>query len=228
MRLAARAVGSLLGSFVVAASLISPAPAAEGDVARERLQGLQRWLDSASGLHASFRQTLESGALGAGLEESGELWLQRPGRMRWEYNDPEFKLAIVVGERSWLYIEEDRQLFLGLLDERQSLLPRLLASDTRLATHFEPFIKKGVNVEGGGRDGLALTLVPRGQGVEFRQLELLLAPGSFAVLEARLTDPGGNRMRYSFAGWSDDPEMSEERFSFEPPPGTEIVGSHDR
>src|SRR5437660_597566 len=40
---------------------------------------------------------------GAGLSrsESGTLWLRRPGRMRWQYEQPRNKLFIVDGKTAW-------------------------------------------------------------------------------------------------------------------------------
>ena len=75
--------------------------------------GRQRWLDGTHDLQGEFEQILRSGALGAGIRESGRLWVERPGKMRWDYLDPENKIAILDGSRTLLWITED--VFEGLL-----------------------------------------------------------------------------------------------------------------
>ena len=46
--------------------------------------------------------------------------------MRWEYRVPEEKLAIVDGERSWLYIPSEGQVLVGDLGEARRGVARLL------------------------------------------------------------------------------------------------------
>ncbi|MDH3627079.1 MAG: outer membrane lipoprotein carrier protein LolA [Acidobacteriota bacterium] len=212
--------GLLILPCLSGAFAADPPPAGS---AADHLAGLQRWLDERPHLHASFRQSLVSGALGTGLVESGELWLRRPGQMRWEYRDPEYKLALVVDRRTWLYLQEDQQLILGLLDDEASLLPRLLASETRLQSLFVATPMDLLE----GDDGLGILLLPSGVDEAFEEVRLVLDPRTFAVREARITDSGGNRMLYTFEGWEPDPGSSDPQFRFEPPAGTEVVGSHE-
>src|SRR5437764_2251234 len=48
---------------------------------------------------------------GAGIsrEESGVLWLKRPGKMRWEYEQPRQKLFISDGKEAWFYVPGEQQ-----------------------------------------------------------------------------------------------------------------------
>ena len=62
--------GRTLATVTVAALalvLVSASPAARESDAGQVLAGLQSWLDATRDLEAIFDQTLESGALGAGL-----------------------------------------------------------------------------------------------------------------------------------------------------------------
>ena len=40
---------------------------------------------------------------------SGELYLRKPGKMRWEYSSPREKLFVSDGHEAWFYVPEDRQ-----------------------------------------------------------------------------------------------------------------------
>ena len=121
---------------LLALAAASGAPSAAGPDAPEALAGLQRWLDGTRQLQCNFVQELLSGALGSGLKESGRLYIARPGRMRWDYLEPERKVALIDGQRTTLYVEEDRELVRGRLDGEGELLPALLVGEGRLAGLF--------------------------------------------------------------------------------------------
>ena len=58
-------------------------------------------------LKAQFQESYN----GAGLtrNESGELWLQKPGKMRWQYEQPTPKLFVVDGKNAFFYIPSEQQ-----------------------------------------------------------------------------------------------------------------------
>lgn len=183
------------------------------------LAGVQGWLDATRELHGRFEQTLVSGAMGTGVKERGELFIQRPGRMRWNYLDPERKVALVDGTRTLLYIEEDGELFRGRLDEESDLLTTLLAGDGRLAELFEASLLPD------SAPGLhRLSLVPLRREESFDRIVLTVRPPEFAIEAAEVQDPAGNRMLYLFSDLRRNRRLPEGLFHFEPPPGTSISG----
>ena len=58
-------------------------------------------------LKAAFTESY----LGPGMSrsESGTLWLKKPGRMRWDYDQPRPKLFITDGKTAWFYVPGERQ-----------------------------------------------------------------------------------------------------------------------
>ena len=96
----------LLPLFLVAGS----SGAAPDGEALVRARMVEARLNEVQGLVARFTQTLESPALPQPQVESGVVYFLRPGRMRWEYSEPEGKLAIADGERTHLYLPQDRQV----------------------------------------------------------------------------------------------------------------------
>lgn len=188
------------------------------------LAGLEHWLDQTRDLEGSFRQSLVSGAFGEGLEERGRLFVKRPGRMRWEYRDPERKTAIVDGERTWLYVEEERELTLGLLEQHGRLLPSLLAGARPLSELFEATLLEG---SPDGAEGIyRLELRPRSGAEEFERVVVALRKSDFAVLEAEVHDAAGNRMLYRFSNLRRNRGLPDALFRFDPPEGTAVVGQH--
>src|SRR5215213_8387967 len=60
------------------------------------------------GLAADFEQTYSGPGVRA-RRESGRLFLERPRRMRWEYDPKPGKLFIVNGREVWFYVPADRE-----------------------------------------------------------------------------------------------------------------------
>jgi len=209
-----------LGVWLLAAS---PASGGELDAAAV-LDRLQEWLDGTTTLESRFEQTLVSGALGGGLSERGRLYLERPGRMRFDYNEPEKKVAIVDGERTWLYLAADRQLLLGRLDGEGELLPALLAGRRPLDEIFDATVEGSVPVVQ-GRYRLALR--PRGSTDAVERVVVTLRAPLFAIDAAEILDAAGNRMDYTFTGQRRNVGLPRGAFGFAPPAGTEVSGSHE-
>jgi outer membrane lipoprotein carrier protein len=183
----------------------------------EALAGVQRWLDGTKDLQGRFEQTLVSSALGVGPRESGRLFLRRPGRMRWEYTQPEAKIALVVDERTEIYLAEERRLHRAVLSEDDTALASLLSGTRPLASVFHV---TALPAEAGRA---RLKLVPRTETSGVREIVLALEPGSFAVSRVETLDQGGNRMAYVFSGLRRNAGIRDEVFRFTPPKGTEVV-----
>jgi len=196
--------------------LAAPAPTSTSLVA-----GFQAWLDGTQTLELRFRQSLVSGALGATAIESGRMYLERPGKIRWDYLAPERKVALLIGNRTELYLEDDRQLTRGRLTAEQSLLPQLLSGSDRIATSF---VATSVAVPASsGPRRYRLKLVPRGEGTALSEVTLVLLAPDFAIESAEVLDEMGNRTTYAFTGAKRNGRLPDGIFAFEPPPGTEVV-----
>ena len=202
-----------------AAALFAPAFA---DAGLDRaVRGLQTWLDGTRTLEGRFRQSLLSAALGAGVEERGRILIAKPGHLRWDYLDPERKTAIVDGDRTLLYLPEDRQLIRGRISREHAILPDLLAGGGRVSDLFEV---SSAGTEGAGA-GVKLRLRPRAGDGTIEEATLGLDARTFAIVEAEVLDAAGNRMLFRFEGWKRNGRIPEGTFAFEPPAGTEIVDS---
>jgi outer membrane lipoprotein carrier protein len=208
--------------LVVAAVMLATAPVPAAKVSDvEVLERFQRWLDGTRQLEARFEQTLVSGALGAGPAESGRLYILRPGRMRWDYEQPERKVALVLGERTRLYLEEERQIWEGTLDPSETVLPGLLASESRIGELFESGPPVAASREDKG--AYRLSLVPRSDGEAFEEITVSVRPPDYGIVAIEVLDAAGNRMRYEFSRIRRNEELAPGIFDFEPPEGTEVV-----
>jgi outer membrane lipoprotein carrier protein len=200
--------------------LAGPISGADADTL---LQGVQAWLDDTRDLEGRFHQSLASGALGEGLEETGKLYVARPGRMRWEYLSPERKVALLDDDRTWLYVEDDEELTLGRLDPEAELLPALFTGTRRLDQEFRAEVPQNPASRRGER---LLRLVPEGTDEGLEEVVLTLGRRGYEIRAAEVLDAAGNRMKYRFSEFKRNVGLPEQLFEFSPPPGTLVVGEH--
>jgi outer membrane lipoprotein carrier protein len=161
---------------------------------------------------------------GAGVEraESGTLWLKRPHRMRWEYHTPREKLFVTDGREAWFYSPAERQArrtaFKKIEDLRSPLA--FLLGKTKLENELQ-----GLALAGDRAPRTAGNVVLRGVPRRIGQVtEVLLEvspEGQIAGIRAQEAD--GGTTEYWFSGMRENVPVSEERFQFRPPAGTEIV-----
>ena len=206
--------------LVIGAALSGPgaAPAGAGDAAKHALR-LQAGLESIRGLVASFTQTLESPGLPRPQRETGTVFLLRPGRMRWEYDEPPGKLAIADGSRAYLYLPEDRQAVVAplKLDDVGQGMSLLLRDRIDLSREFS--IGWGTAAEAGGSRPLLLR--PRSPGAEYDHL--LVETGSDGLIRAlTIVDSLGGRVSYRFDRVRRVSSLPDSLFRFVAPPDVEL------
>lgn len=188
------------------------------DAAVGRLQSAYQRLET---LQAEFTQSLHSLALAAPQRESGTLYVRRPSRMRWEYEEPEHKLAVVDGERTWLYIPAEGQVFVGSLGELQrgGALGLFLGDGMDLRRDF--LVEAALDGDGKPLAD-ALSLIPRQPSEEFESIELTLARSG---LPQRILVHGatGEVMEYRLRRVRTGLALEDALFEFQPPEGVEVV-----
>ncbi|MDT4955697.1 MAG: outer rane lipoprotein carrier protein [Acidobacteriota bacterium] len=171
------------------------------------------------GLAAEFEQVYSAPGMRE-RRERGRLVLQRPGRMRWEYDPKPGKLFIVNGRDVWLYIPADREAthadannvadarfpFLFLLGQtnlrREFRSITLLENDAQAETH-------------------TLRLVPRGASTGLREVFLeVYADGR--ILKVKMMDEAGAVSEVTLTNVRENFIVPAEAFEFRPPPGVTV------
>jgi outer membrane lipoprotein carrier protein len=195
----------------------APPVAQEGDLAEGLVKRIEERHSRTRDLVARFEQSYRSGMLGRELVERGVVSIKQPGRMRWEYQDPEDKLFISDGETFYFYVPEDRQVIVQEQDEQRSLAARLLFGRGGLLEEFEasldePF-EEGV---------LRLRLVPRHESAELERAYIDVEPSGM-VRSILLEDLQGNRTQFRFDDLKENTGLPDDLFRFEVPSGVEVI-----
>jgi outer membrane lipoprotein carrier protein len=186
-------------------------------LARSVLRRVEERHARTSDLMARFVQSYRSGMLGREVVERGVVWIKRPGRMRWEYRDPEAKLFVSDGRSFWFYVPADRQVIVKEQDDQRSLAARLLSGRGGLLDEFDAALAEPLE-EG----VLRLQLTPRRGDAEVERAFVDVEP-SGRIRSILLEDVQGNRTRFRFENVRENSGLPDKLFRFETPRGVEVV-----
>jgi len=200
--------------LLLATVLVGPVTAATP----EAVGRVQAWLDSWSRLSGRFEQRLQSPTLPSTQVETGRFHVAQPDRMRWDYRQPERKLAVTDGVQTWLYVPSDRQVIRGTIDQlkRDSAASMLLSGALRLE---EAFVIQASSVED---TATWLGLTPRDPSEAIQSIRLQVLTETGQILGFEVVDPAGNRVTWLFDEVRLDPEIDEDLFVFRVPHGVEV------
>ena len=197
-------------------ALAAPAPAAATpaeDLAR-KVETRHRTLVD---LTATFVQTYRSGMLGRAIVEKGSMSLKPPGRMRWEYREPEKKTFVSDGKTFYFYVPADRQVIVRAQADSRGIPALLMSGRGEILTHFA-VTEEDARVSGIRR----LRLVPREADPEIDHV-LLDADASARIRGIVVVDAQGNRSQFAFDRFKENVGIDDRQFRFEVPKGVEVV-----
>jgi outer membrane lipoprotein carrier protein len=195
--------------------LASPVPAVEtGASANDLARRIEQRHLKASDLTARFVQTYRSGALGREIEERGELQMKRPGRMRWEYKDPEKKLFVSDGKTFYFYVPADRQVVVREQADQHGVTRLLLSGQGDILDHFDAAF------DGGASPRLRLTPKKPDADVDTVVLDV---DADAQIKAIEVLDIQGNQSRFRFENIRENVGLSDKLFHFEIPRGVEVI-----
>ena len=216
-----------LGCAVLLFAMVLPASALEQDV-HTVAHAVDEHYNHLQTLQAEFTETYR----GSGMErtESGTLWLEKgglkkPGKMRWEYRSPREKLFVSDGKDAWFYVPGDRQARrteARKLDDIRSPLAFLLGK-SRLEKELQG-LSLAADVPPVTPGDVVLRGVPQALADRVSGIQLELSP-QHQIVRIVMNEVDGSVTEYRFSDQRENEAISEARFRFRPPPGTETVES---
>ena len=197
---------TLLAALAIAASARA-SPASDVD---KYLSGLAGW-------SADFKQTIDDGHGNVMRSAAGRLYLQRPGKFRWDYSEPSEQLVLADGKQIWFYDKDLAQANVRDMDTTLASTPAsLLSGAGSVSTQFD------------------VTALPRGEGLQWFQLipkhpdtDFQLVRIGFDKGELRsmfLADKLNQITQLTFSNSKRNVPFAPDLFSFVPPPGVDVIG----
>jgi chaperone LolA len=191
--------------------------------AADLAQALQTKYNAVKGFSADFVQTYRGGVLNKQLSERGHLQIKKPGKMKWEYTDPEKKLFVSDGVKIYLYIPEDKQVTITRMPpEDQATTPVLfLVGKGDLARDFQAsFTDLPAGAAPGGR---ALKLLPKMPQQDYDWLVVVVDPATLALRGLSYGDPQGGTSSLAFTNLKENALLADKEFDFKPPRGVDVI-----
>jgi outer membrane lipoprotein carrier protein len=200
---------------VFAAILAVPIFAAEPSL-DQLLNAVERRYNGARTLQVSFEQAYTGH--GRTRTESGELYLRKPGRMRWEYSRPAGKLFISDGKDVYYYnpaTNNAEKMKLRETDDMRAPLAFLLGK-LDFDKDFHNFQAKQ------DPSGVVVTAEPKSDKLPYRQVEFLVGP-LFDIRRLRVMAHDNSLLAFLFRNEKLNPSFSDQLFQFQLPAGASWV-----
>lgn len=202
--------------IIMAAAFFIPALSFAED-ASEVVAKLQRKYDSITSIKAAFTQEVSSKGMPA-TSSRGNVWLKKPGKMRWEYQEPAKDIIVSDGKTIWLYQP----------DLNQAIKSPASSGASSMATDFlsgigkieKEFIVILSSAEGQYH---VLTLTPKSEQPSLKKLVLEVGKYSYLVEKTVITDHFGNQTSVSFTDITLNSQIKDSLFKYAPPRGAAII-----
>jgi outer membrane lipoprotein carrier protein len=172
-------------------------------------------------LEAQFTETYT----GAGMHrtESGTLRLKKPGRMRWDYDQPRPKLFLTDGSIAWFYVPGElqaRRSPVKQLEDMRSPL-RYLLGKTKLEKELDG-LSLAPDVKPLDPGDVVLRGVPKGMRERIGQTLFEVTPDGI-ISRIVVEELDGSVTEFRFLQQRENVEIPDQQFHFAPPAGVEVV-----
>jgi len=178
---------------------------------------LEQFAASLERFQAEFTQTVKSGDGRIQDRTQGQVWLQKPDKLRWVYSGEYPEIIVADGKNIWIYDESLDQVTVKPQSEEATDSPLMILADvSRLDAQFQV-------TELGEYDGMDLlelkSLEPES---EFERILLGLVPDGIRLMA--MEDAFGQRTEIHFDNVNINVPVDPGLFRFTPPEGTDVVG----
>jgi len=218
-----RSVGVVTALCVVA--IWARPSTAQSRPAEDVAAAVQARYDTVRDFSADFVQAYQGGVLRQTATERGRLIVKKPGRMRWEYQEPERKVLVADGHKIYFHIEQDRQVIVSDApeDDRASTGALFLSGRGNLLRDFT--VTYGT-IEGAPEGLIVLKLTPRRPEPEYDWLLLALEPSTLQFRMLVQADSLGGRSTFTFTNLKENAGVADTTFVFRMPPGADVIVGH--
>ncbi len=184
---------------------------------------MQEIYEKTTDMKARFTQEVTIKSMKKVDREEGTVTFKNPRMMLWDYLKPKAKKLVINARKAWLYIPEDRMVYVQNAEEiyRSRVAVRFLSGIGKLSEDFQIRFANDGPLDKEGNYRLTLTAREPGSGID--RLDLTVDGKSFQIIECRFEDTLGNATRLRFGDMRLNTGVADKFFVFTPPPGIEVV-----
>jgi len=209
-------------AILVLSSLVM-AEAASEDRVKEIVNKVESRYRTTTDLTADFNQTTTVKGFATAMKSAGRVYLKRPGKLRWDYLEPNLEQIFVDNDSVQFYVPEHKQVLTGQLSKMtDSQAPlQLLQGAARLDKHYAVGAAPD-GAKGGGRLPLLL-LTPLKGGPDQPQIIVEVDPENYFLRRVELHDVNGNVSNFVFSKIRANTGLKDDLFAFSIPDDVEVV-----
>lgn len=201
----------------------SPVAAPPGAPAADQLaQRLQTRYSGIRDFSADFSQTYRGGVLRKATTERGNVYIKKPGRMRWTYTAPEEKLFVADGTKMYVYVPADKQVMVRSMPTADAASSPLMFLVGR-GDVGRDFRAEYTALPGAPSDTWALKLTPRSPQTDYEWLAVALDTRTLAIRMLVAQDAQGGTSTFTFTNLKENVGLSDNTFSFRIPRGVDVI-----
>jgi outer membrane lipoprotein carrier protein len=214
---------------------VSHAPPSHAPNAKSVARAFEQHYQHTRSMAGLFLEKYTSGGSGITVE-SGKVYFEKPGRMRWDYDSPETKMFLVDGKNVWYYVPADHTASRTSVKESDDWRTplALLAGKVKLErlcgsiTLANPAGAKGAQrsdpeEKPSAPENSVLVCSPRKEDADVFQRVLLEINPQHQLARLSIEQSGDIEMEFRFGDWHENVSIDPNRFRFVPPKGVAIV-----
>jgi outer membrane lipoprotein carrier protein len=215
--------------------ILAPAYAADEDrddkalrEVQEVVKKVQARYEKTRDLQADFKQSTKIEGFATPISSSGRVYIKKPGRLRWDYLDPNVEEIYVKKDEVLMYIPEHQQVLVGKLTQMAaSQAPlQLLQGVAKLDEEFE--VEPTPDGTRGAGGVPLVTLLPKQTAESERvgtlnRIVLELQPKTYFIKTVSIHEISGNVSTFEFTNLKPNQGLKNDLFQFTVPAGVEVV-----
>jgi outer membrane lipoprotein carrier protein len=214
MRILALAALSIVCSLSVAKAI------PQAQTAEQVAAALQAKSDRIRDFTADFVQQYESGVLKRKMTERGTVQIKKPGKMRWDYAEPQKKVFVSDGSQIYLHVPADNQVTVSPVPKQDeaTMAVLFLVGKGNLTRDFKVSFAQGAAPAGGH----ALRLDPRLPERDYDWLEIVV-DDTLRIQSLKAADRQGGQSTFHFTNFKENVGLSDKTFAFSIPRGADVI-----
>ena len=175
-----------------------------------------------SGFKADFMQESTIKAMKISDFAKGKIFVSYPGKMRWEYSEPDKQIIITDGHQLWIYRPDDNQVMVGKAPVffRDGKGASFLSNIKLLRDKFDIALE---SKEGESDLFYTLKLLPREKTMDVTEILLSVSRVTDTVVRVITLNSYGDETRIELINFEFNANLDDSLFSFEIPEGADVV-----
>ncbi len=181
------------------------------------IEKLNHFVQTVATFQADFTQTVFDPNGQVMEEANGTFALDRPGRFRWDYQDPYPQQIVADGQRIWFYDVDLEQVTVNSQLEALADTPATLLSG--VTKPEDKYLLTDIPSDDGM---LWVDLVPKELESSFQKI--MVAFDEKGLRQMIMKDSFDQQTRLVFNNVVENPKLADDLFVFTPPEGVDVVG----